>query len=78
MKVFSLRAPNIKEVIWLPPSRGWCKCSCTRAFSPDNNENDCGGILRNDSGDFLLAFVEKLSSGSSLFAKFYAILTAID
>lgn len=62
----------------MPPLRGWCKCRCTRAFSLDNNESGCGGIFRNDSGDFLLAFVEKLSSGSSLFAKFYAILITID
>lgn len=37
----------------------------------------CGGIFRNHNGVFLLAFVEKLNSGSSIHAKFATIIKVI-
>ncbi|KAI5424642.1 hypothetical protein KIW84_030724 [Lathyrus oleraceus] len=56
VKIPPPRAPNIKEVIWSPPSRGWFKCNCDGAYSPDTNDSGCGDIFRNNYGDFLLAF----------------------
>ncbi|CAL5194869.1 unnamed protein product [Lathyrus oleraceus] len=78
VKISPPRAPNIKEVIWSPPSRGWLKCNCDEAYSPDTNDNGCGDIVRNNCGDFLLALAIYLLSGSFLYVEFSAILKAID
>lgn len=71
-------ATIIKEVNWSFPSRGWLKRNYDDVFNSFTNARGCGGIFRNYRGDFLLAFTEKLSTGSSMFAEFSVVLSAID
>lgn len=70
--------PNITEVIWSPPKTGWVKGNCEGTFYPNTNISGCGGIFRNNNGDFLLAFIEKLQICSSITAEFLDVLKLID
>ncbi|XP_058734173.1 uncharacterized protein LOC131605892 [Vicia villosa] len=72
------KSPTIKEVLWSPPSLGWLKCNCDGSFIPDISKAGCGGIFRNHSGDFTLAFAEPIRFTSSLHAEFGAVIRAME
>ncbi|XP_058782945.1 uncharacterized protein LOC131657578 [Vicia villosa] len=60
----SIRPPPVlvpKEVLWKPPILDWVKGNCDGAFDSNGPASACGGVFRNNYGDFLLAFAENLS-----------------
>lgn len=83
LKVFDIkicppRAPNIIEVLWSPSNQGWFKCNYDGVYCPTTKVSGCGCIFRNDNGDFQLAYVEKLLSGSLIYAKLSIVLKTIN
>ncbi|XP_058742332.1 uncharacterized protein LOC131614798 [Vicia villosa] len=71
------RAPNIVEVIWKPPPRGWIKINCDGAVI-SSGLSGCGGIGRNSDGVFLGAFASSLSGANSLTAELLGAILAIE
>lgn len=62
-------------MFWHPPPPGWLKCNCDRAYNYDLLPAGCGGIFRNNHGNFLLSFAHKVHWSSSYLIKFTMIFT---
>ncbi|XP_058728727.1 uncharacterized protein LOC131600410 [Vicia villosa] len=83
LKAFQIRinppkAPLLREIFWNPPPVNWMKCNVDGSFVHNTPSSGCGGIFRNCSGDFCLAFTEPLSWNSSLLAEFCGVLCGIE
>lgn len=70
------KAPKIVKVFWLPQVRGWIKCNINGSFI--NSLASCGGIFQNQNEDFLFGFSDLVDSDSSLHAKLFGALKAIE
>lgn len=55
VKIRPTEAPNIKKVLWIPPSRGRMKCNCDEAFNSESNDSGCEGTFRNEKWEVSLS-----------------------
>ncbi|MCI20290.1 ribonuclease H protein, partial [Trifolium medium] len=65
------------QVQWKFPRQGWIKCNTDGALVSQNQQADCGGVFRNESGAWLGGFARKLGSCSALMAELWGILSAL-
>jgi ribonuclease HI len=70
------KAPQIKEVIWCPPSSGWIKCNTDGAAS--SVTSSCGGIFRNFLADMVCCFAQNTGQGSAFHAELCGAMSAIE
>ncbi|CAJ2673343.1 unnamed protein product [Trifolium pratense] len=70
------KAPQIKEVIWCPPSHGWIKCNTDGAATLVTSS--CGGIFRNYLADLVCCFAQNTSQGSAFYAELCGAMSAIE
>jgi ribonuclease HI len=70
------KAPNIKEVIWMPPLVDWVKCNCDGASTQLSSA--CGGIYRNHLAEFICCFAENTGTNSAYFAELCGAMRAIE
>lgn len=72
------RAPNIVEVVWHPPQRGWVKLNCDGASISSLGLSACGGLAKDFNGSFLGAFASFLGISNSLIDEFTDAMLAIE
>lgn len=83
IKVFNvtihpLRALLIKDVIWQPYILDWIKYNCDGAYNHDFSPSGCGGIFRDHSENFVLAFAKQVCWNSFMLIEFCAIMRTMD
>ncbi|PKU83698.1 Putative ribonuclease H protein [Dendrobium catenatum] len=71
----NLHEESFKYVIWKKPRIHYIKVNTDGSVSKDYS--GCGGILRNDKGNLVVAFSSPLSNCSVLFAELMAIFKAL-
>lgn len=64
--------------IWSPPPHGVWKMNCDGSVRNHGRSASCGGILRDEHGSFMFAFVKKLLTCSSLEAELQGILHGVE
>ncbi|KAJ1382799.1 Ribonuclease H domain [Sesbania bispinosa] len=57
-----------------PPPKGWYKVNCDGSVHPDISQVTCGGIIRDEKGVPLGAFISKLNWCSITLAELWAII----
>lgn len=73
------RAPRIVEVIWPPPIHNWVKCNTDGAALGNPGLGACAGIFRNNLGEnYMGCFAQNLGVCNALFAKFMAVILAVE
>jgi ribonuclease HI len=70
------KAPQIKEVIWCPPSLGWIKCNTDGVAS--SVTSSCGGIFRNFLADMVCCFAQNTGQGFAFHAELCGAMSAIE
>ncbi|KAJ1381042.1 Ribonuclease H domain [Sesbania bispinosa] len=67
-------SPARSSISWDPPPEGWYKVNCDGSVRSDISHATCGGIIRDERGVPLGAFVSKLNWCSITFAELWAII----
>ena len=78
VKINYENAPRIKEIIWQPPVFEWIKCNIDGAAVGNLGPASCGGIYRDNSGEFLGDFAYNLGITNSLNAELNGAMYAIE
>ncbi|KAF7809195.1 putative reverse transcriptase [Senna tora] len=83
IKANSLKNGNnrscINQIIsWKPPEEGWIKINTDGAYNPSSNRMACGGVLRNEKGEWIMGFAKPLGSGNALQAELCGMLMGLD
>ncbi|KAK4258548.1 hypothetical protein QN277_004989 [Acacia crassicarpa] len=71
------RTLNLPEDHWQAPPANWVKINTDGAFSHSSSGVASGGILRNDDGEFVQAFLFKGEEGDSLTAELWGCLLGL-
>ncbi|MCI02465.1 ribonuclease H protein, partial [Trifolium medium] len=61
----------------MTPRQGWIKCNTDGAQIMHNQQAGCGGVFRDDSGQWLSGFSRKLGSCSTLMAELWGIFPTL-
>lgn len=62
---------------WRKPEAGWLKFNIDGTVKADSSA-ECGGVLWDDHGNWVLGFCKKLETSNALFAELSGIQVAID
>lgn len=65
-------------VNWMPPTGGWFKCNADGSSKANGAMVACGGVIRNDAGDWVTGFSLRLKSQDSLSAEISGIIAGLD
>lgn len=57
-----------------PPPLNYLKLNCDGSIRDNGRSEGCGGVLRDEHGDFILAFTQRLQACSSLEVELWGIL----
>ncbi|KAL4283772.1 hypothetical protein GQ457_16G009340 [Hibiscus cannabinus] len=68
-----VQPPPYSPSIWHSPHSGWVKANVDGAVIPVDLTAACGGVLRDDSGQWLLGFSRSLGCCSVLFAELWGV-----
>lgn len=72
-------ANKLKHLIsWSSLVHGWTKCNSDKSIIRGGLFRACGGLFRNESGEWLLGFMRKLGTGGILGSKLWSILTSLE
>lgn len=61
------------SICWKPPDTGFVKVNCDGAMSHDPRTAACGGVIRDERGNTVVAYAKYLGERSSLHAELWAI-----
>ena len=62
-----------KQISWERPDRGWFKLNTDGAASGPTNRASCGGLIRNDQGNWLMGFSRNIGQANSFMAECWAL-----
>ncbi|XP_061375671.1 uncharacterized protein LOC133317799 [Gastrolobium bilobum] len=65
-------------VSWCPPWPGWIKINTYEAFSERLSYNSCGGVARDELGNWISGFYKRLYPESVLMGELWGILIGLD
>lgn len=74
MHMSSIQQKSDSSLAWVAPSIGRVKLNVDAVFSYVSGLSACGGIIRNDSGQFIYGFMVNLGSGTCESAEFWAVI----
>ena len=58
-----------KHISWERPDRGWVKLNIDGVASRPTNRAGCGGLIRNDQGNWLMGFSRNIGQANSFMAE---------
>ena len=77
VSIHNPKAPQIKEIMWYPPTNPWIKCNIDGASQRNLEPSSCGGVFRNGNADVLYCFAEPLGIKTSFQAELCGFMRAI-
>ena len=63
----------MKQIRWERPNSGWVKLNTDGAASGSTNTTGCGGLIRNDQGNWLVGFSRNIGLANSFMAETWAL-----
>ncbi|KAF7838891.1 ribonuclease H [Senna tora] len=66
----------VKHIRWLPPEAGWVKVNVDGACSSkgrDHGHAACGGVVRDENGNYMVGFLKNLGSCSPIQAELWGV-----
>lgn len=68
---------NPQQMSWKKPDSGWLKCNSDGSFLHQGRSSSCGGVIRDEFGNFVKGFFCKLNPYNVLLAEFMGLLYGI-
>lgn len=77
-QVLSCKQKNIRDIKWMFPPDGWCKLNTDGSSKGNPGIGGCRGLLRDDSGSWIVGFVINLGRCTSYIAEMWGILQGLE
>lgn len=68
---------SFQHLYWKKPDPGWLKCNSDGSFFHNGRSSSCGGVIRDERGNFIKGFMCKLNPCNALIAELHDLLYGI-